>query len=473
MRKSWLFWLSSTASVLLIALLTLYGCGGEGGPIAPPPEGGVSPSRQFLDLLPEAQRDATYVGSQRCGTSGCHESKFTNWSKTHHAQVNVGCEQCHGPGSKHVDKPSEENILTGPKSQSPIVCAQCHGPIYEQWAASKHSQIVRTPVERAVENPGLYGKICMHCHSGLFRHDVTDAGIDFNAMPNEQIIQIAQHTLDLVPYTASCATCHSPHKQTGNLTDDGKEVQLRHAVFNTDTSQIGPGATVDQYVHFNHICAQCHNGRGANPSDAALERGTARPNMHDSNQFNMLMGIGGVEGSGPVQRNTAHAKVPGQCSHCHMPDSRHTFTVSFDKGCVPCHTAADAAERTRAVKSEILSALYALRTRMERWANDTFGDPALWDYTALLQEEGKTPPNQSQVPIQVKRARHNYYFVLRDACFGPHNAPYIRHLINIANQNLDQIGVSRGRVSTRVKEAYIRSVLEADLHRAQAAARRE
>lgn len=165
--------------------------------------------------------------------------------------------------------------------------------------------------------------------------------------------------------------------------------------------------------------------------------------MHDSNQMQMLMGFGGVEGTGAVERNTAHAQAPGQCSKCHMPDSRHTFTVSFDKGCAPCHTAADAAARAGQIKSEVLDLLVALRTRMEAWATTRFGDADFWDYTSVITAEGKTPPNQADVPIEIKRARHNYYFVIRSGDYGTHNAPYAKHLIGVANTNLDALTVPK------------------------------
>jgi len=60
------------------------------------------------------------------------------------------------------------------------------------------------------------------------------------------------------------------------------------------------------------------------------------------------------------------------------------MTVSYDKGCTPCHNPADASVRASAVKSEIQLALFALRERLRRWAQQQFGDPDLWDYTALL-----------------------------------------------------------------------------------------
>ena len=180
--------------------------------------------------------------------------------------------------------------------------------------------------------------------------------------------------------------------------------------------------------------------------------------MHSSNQYNMLMGIGGVEGSGVVERNTAHATAPGQCSHCHMPNADHTFTTKYDVSCAPCHTAADAAARVTSVRGQILDELYSMLVRLRGWSQTTFGDPDLWDYTSNIQAlvPPKTPPNQTLVPIQVKRARHNYFFIVRDACYGPHNAPYAEHLIRVANDNLDAVGAPNplgpSRGTTRATE---------------------
>jgi hypothetical protein len=78
---------------------------------------------------------------------------------------------------------------------------------------------------------------------------------------------------------------------------------------------------------------------------------------------------------------------------------------------------------------------------MQSWAQTTYGNPLYWEYTSTITAEGGTPPSQAGVPIEIKRARHNYYFVIRDACFGPHNAPYALHLIRVANDNLDALGV--------------------------------
>lgn len=308
----------------------------------------------------------------------------------------------------------------------------------------------------------------MACHSGLFRAEAIDGGKDIAAMTDEEIREIAEATLTTVPHSATCITCHNPHKQTGNLSQNAEEVQLRHKIFNSDTTQIGPGKTAAEFTTYDHACAQCHNGRGTNPADARLEAGTSRPSMHDSNQMQMLMGFGGVDGTGPVESNTAHANAAGQCVKCHMPDSRHTFTVSFDTGCAPCHTAADAAARASSIKTQTLSDLVALRTRMESWAKTKFGNVDYWEYTSTITAEGGTPPAQTQVPIEVKRARHNYYFIIRSGDYGVHNAPYAKHLLTVANTNLTSLGVAAAGKS-RLSTAENLAIIEGDKKRAMKA----
>lgn len=478
--KQWTLALASTAS-LLVGVFALQSCAGEGGSVGGGGGGNgggeSSLAQQFRALLPEAQASANFVGSDRCGD--CHGAAdradgdgnvFTHWQGTQHFEAGVGCEQCHGPGGAHAASPSESNILNLPDAANAVVCGQCHTQTYQEWEVSKHSDLIATPVEEAGQQPSRYGRQlrCMACHSGLAKVE-QEEGLDLGTLDDEGYLELSEDTINRVPHSATCVTCHNPHAKTGNLTDDGEDVQLWRATFSTDTTTVGPGALPAQTTAFDHICASCHNGRGANPADAALASGTARPNMHDSNQYNMLMGFGGVEGSGPVVRNTAHATTPGQCSHCHMPDARHTFTVSYDKGCQPCHTAADAAARVTSVRSQTISALFALRQRLEAWALAELGDEDFWEYTSTITGEGKTPPDQTLVPIEVKRARHNYYFVLRDKGFGPHNAPYANHLIAVANQNLDALSAPAA-VATEGRSAQDKlKVLEGDLKRTRVA----
>lgn len=468
MRSKWPITLFAAIPAIAVTL-ALQSCAGVGGPAVD--SGGLpSVTQAFLALLGPDQRSASYVGNDACSNTACHggvaDPVKDHFMLTKHADKGVSCERCHGPGGAHAAAPTKDNILTLPKAGSPVVCAQCHGPVHDQYNFSAHKSFVASPVQSASTSAAsTKSSRCLACHSGLFRATVYDRGKDIADFTDAELMQIAKDTVSSAPHSANCITCHDPHSQTGNVDSNGEEKQLRHKIFNTSTTDIAPGATPDKTTKYDHACAQCHNGRGTNPADTALNSGTSRPSMHDSNQMNMLMGFGGVEGTGPVLRNTAHAEAPGQCVKCHMPDSRHTFTVSYDKGCAPCHTAADAAARVNSTKSEMLDGLLALKNRLEAWATTTYSNSLFWDYSSLVQAEGFTPPNQAGIPIQIKRARHNYYFIVRSGDYGVHNAPYAKHLLNVANQNLDALSVpsalpSRSKMSKEEKLASIQQDLD-------------
>lgn len=547
-----------SAAVLATSVLLLLGCGGSGGPIPPPETGpGPSVSAQFLALLSDTQRGATYVGSaacQTCHSGDAHFNIFDNWSNTRHNQVKVGCEQCHGPGSAHVASQSRSAKITTASSRTlvgqgraagaktravgdeiltyasdishperditnPVVCGQCHGPTYDQWTASAHGEIVEDAVAGR-------SSTCLRCHSANTRvklinsrltykgiHEQTALDIDNNI--NNVVFKDSKQVDQLVAstqHTAVCVTCHAPHQKTNNLAMNGDQRQLRFSEFSTDVKNKDettgafwsfgvepefPIVNVKYYSTFAVVCASCHNGRGANGSDTALKITAApgssgqnvRPNMHDSPQFNTLVGIGGAFRAGhePVVATGSHTDVPGQCVHCHMPNRRHTFTVSFDTSCQPCHTTNDAASRAATIKSEILNKLTALRTRMENWAlnnpNPAFtgiADPTLrqqeWDYPALLSAETPPPPIVDQreppngvIPMEIKRARHNYYFVIRDKSLGVHNPFYLRALIQEANDNLDVLGVPRSVPRSSLSTQQMGQIIQRDILRSQLA----
>lgn len=462
--KRWSLAILSVVS-LGVGAFALWSCGGEGGPVGTPGGGGGGTNAAFLALLPSGQKGATYVGPEKCATchnnAGAIKSKskkghaitasltvkpfaggtYDEWHNTLHASKGVSCENCHGPGSIHAAAPATTNILTFPNLTSPAVCAQCHGPIADDWSSSLHAQLIPDPIQFTVASPGFVGPTrCVACHSGLVRVAVEN-GTDLGSISPTDITTLCNQTTNNVPYVASCVTCHDPHAKTGNLTVEGGEAQLRHPLSSTDTSQIVGGTTAATYTNFNHQCAECHNGRGVNASDAALTASTARPAMHLSNQYNMLVGEGGVEGSGSATKQTAHVNAVGQCAHCHMPGASHAFKTNYDTSCQPCHSTNDAAARAAALKTEISNSLYALETRLGNWASAKLGNSILWEYTTNIPA-GITPPDQSKVPIEIKRARHNYYFLVRDGSMGVHNSAYSRLLIQVANQNLDALGVA-------------------------------
>jgi len=470
-KKPWGLALVSLAT-LVVGAIALESCAGEGGPILPPGGGGGgSINAQFLALMPPGQHGASYVGPTPC--KNCHNGQgggnpvYHDWTQTKHFAKGVTCENCHGPASKHVANPTTANILTYPNSNNPVVCAQCHGPIANDWAQSPHAQLAGGgfPVMDAANDPEGAGKTqrCIVCHSGLMRGLHTENGDDILSLPDSEIVNVANETLNKVPFTASCATCHDPHKKLGNTNLAGEDVQLWHPEANTDITAVAPGTKPPSFTQFNQVCAECHNGWGANPTDASLNASTGRPSFHDGPQYNMLMGYSGVDNGGLGIGSTTHASMAGQCAKCHMPNSRHTFTVSLDTSCSPCHTPTDAANRAATIQAQTESSLLALQTRMSNWATKTFGFADYWEYTANISEANS--PDQNLIPIEVKRARYNYHFILNDRSLGPHNAAYTNRLIQVANANLDSIGIGPVSPTRNLPPSQMKAILFAELKR--------
>ena len=453
---------------LAAAITVLQSCGGQGGPTAPTGGGTTPVSEAFKALLPAAQQFATvtYVGSDACAT--CHNDPsnphFDQWKETAHYANNVTCERCHGPGSTHVAAPGTHdsqadmataNILTMPNVASPTVCAQCHTETYAQYKESKHFEIVASPAK----NTGT--SRCQECHSAITRVMSYDAvpPVDFDNLTAAQHTMINNQgypDLATVPHTAACVTCHNPHSVTGNLNADGEERQLRHATANTTDSAmlINPLPIVFQQV--NQLCGQCHQARGADSTDTGLRAKTTSPNVHDAPQFNMLLGVTGAEGAAtPVARTMAHTAAPGQCSHCHMGGGDHTWSATkFETGCAPCHDIAGAAARWPSTRDDVMNRLLALKQRMSRWAQSQTwgGNPGgvdAWMYSNSIPAGQNKPTNQTDtyVPIEIKRARHNYYFIIRDGSYGVHNHTYVSFLLDEAEIEMDNAGFPKAMVS--------------------------
>ncbi len=475
--------LLGTAIFLTAVLFVLAGCGGSGGPVVTPPDTGPSVSKAFLALLPAGQTGATYVGATQCIT--CHSTKqgdaepvdSTMWADTKHAQLSIGCEQCHGPGSKHNANPTEDNILTFPKITRSEVCAQCHGPKASDFATSPHAGYVEDEIETTSPS-----KTCFRCHSGSFRTEMIDAKLAAGKTPAEvdsEILaltsaQMLTYANDPATHTGgtkeseTCSGCHNPHKKTGilleNVDHTTLEVQLTRPPFSSDTSKIQPGTSVANYTTVDHLCGCCHNSRGGGNSDAYLAANTSRKSFHNGQQFNMLLGQGGYEPSAPTTRTSAHADIPSQCSKCHLANGSHTFTVSVDQSCNPCHTPQDAQARM-AIRSVNQLRLYNIKTRLETWAKATFGDKNVWDYTSNIVAPSVNP-GQGNIPAQIKGVRHNYWYVLIDKSFGIHNTYYTSYLLDVCDQLLDAVPGTRAATVKPTKqqlEAFARSEIARDL----------
>ncbi len=164
---------------------------------------------------PEATKPAGYVGSDTC--QGCHDDVFKAFQRNPHRVVEtakkykfetMACESCHGPGAKHAETTSAEDILNPAKmnpDKADRSCLKCHlnmptqvGRINGGHARSQVSCTACHQVHQGRDNlrprkASAINQDCAKCHTSVWaefqrphRHPLPEGGM-------------------------SCVDCHNPH----------------------------------------------------------------------------------------------------------------------------------------------------------------------------------------------------------------------------------------------------------------------
>ena len=146
------------------------------------------------DAKPAAPAALTTVGSETCQT--CHEDIFKAFAKNPHYVVEKlpargwqgkACESCHGPGSKHAESVSADDIRNPAKlsaAEADRTCLKCH--------LNHPSQINRTRSSHAKGGDVS----CVSCHT-MHKHGPGGSEPGFAPRKAETI-------------NKQCASCHSP-----------------------------------------------------------------------------------------------------------------------------------------------------------------------------------------------------------------------------------------------------------------------
>jgi len=185
-RRERLWWLAGGGTALALVLIS---CSTTRTIVAPPSIPG-----------------ATFVGTESCET--CHEDKTRDFHTATHARLTsdngkeIGCESCHGPGSKHVEAGGGRVGIINPR-RSPETCFQCHQDVRAQFALPHR-------------HPVLEGKIsCADCHEPHKGPALKSGGTQL-AGTNETCFKC--HSVQRGPFVfehealrQGCNTCHQPH----------------------------------------------------------------------------------------------------------------------------------------------------------------------------------------------------------------------------------------------------------------------
>ena len=198
-------------------------------------------------LAPPSIPGATFVGTKECAT--CHEKLVRDFRTADHAKlqakgknaVDMGCESCHGPGSKHVEAGGGKGLIVNPK-KSPETCYQCHLDKKAEFSLP-------------YTHPVSTGKVsCSDCHNPHKGNAVKGGGTQLNGK-NETCFQC--HKQQAGPFVFAhdavkegCTTCHSPHGSVNQKMLNERNLTLClkcHADANTPTAatpgKLGPSGS--------------------------------------------------------------------------------------------------------------------------------------------------------------------------------------------------------------------------------------
>ena len=159
-------------------------------------------------VVPPAIPGAEFVGMDAC--ADCHEEITRDFKTADHARLmakgpnapDLGCEGCHGAGSKHVDSGGEVATIVNP-GRSPETCYQCHINLKAQFSM---------PYAHPVDGVKM---TCSDCHDSHKGSSLKGGGTQLTSM-NDTCLQC--HTQQRGPFVfphdavrEGCTSCHTPH----------------------------------------------------------------------------------------------------------------------------------------------------------------------------------------------------------------------------------------------------------------------
>jgi DmsE family decaheme c-type cytochrome len=243
--------------------------------LAAAPQDPAKPAAKADTAKPEAAKPEAapaFAGSEACAT--CHEDIANAFAKNPHKRVDSGaglrfrglkdhaCESCHGPGQKHTESISAEDIRNPAKLTPGAVdkmCLTCH--------INQPTHVGRLESSHAKDQVA-----CTSCHkihangpAGLVARRTEAINAQCGGCHLSALAQFQKPSHHRVPEGAmSCVDCHNPHGSTRP-----KMTQVfasnEPGCLNCHGDKRGPFAFEHAPVRFES-CATCHEPHGsANP----------------------------------------------------------------------------------------------------------------------------------------------------------------------------------------------------------------
>jgi predicted CXXCH cytochrome family protein len=225
---------------------------------------------------------------------GCHTTgfKFAKangiWKRNNEGEIGVGCESCHGPGSRHVEEATDAlragrrlsagktaivNPLTDLNAeQATQVCGQCHGR-----GTHKEQPELAFPTDFLPGDTDLTSRFRLWSFSGA--SDRSESAFFWPndwASGNRQQLQDFTKSSHYTKAGMSCITCHAPHGGAEHAQLRLKPAELctgchsANGVAKTPSAEMYEGSEMQLA---GVACTDCHMARIGNRSRATSKSG--------------------------------------------------------------------------------------------------------------------------------------------------------------------------------------------------------
>jgi hypothetical protein len=379
--------------------------------------------------------------------------------------ANITCENCHGPGSQHIDVAFNTNAFNWPRlavSYDAGDCNQCHDDpthhIYgTEWLASAHAGGMNT---EATIPSGAGRDACVQCHTA----------IGFITAVSNRLSGGTVFAATNTAYNAiGCQTCHEPHGLTAP-TNDSHIIRVMNSVTFGDGTVITNGGE-------GNLCMTCHHSRNGSAVTNVVNYskgiptwygGTSSFGPHDGPQGDMIEGVNAITYGLSIPSSAHRLTVTNSCVGCHMQtlaandpglylSGGHTFEMSYN---VVSNGVTNKIDQV-AVCNQCHGQITTFNFPVEDYNGDGVIQGVQDEVQSLLNQLSMLLPSstnggnaggvvQTSLPTSTKwttnqlNAAYNWQFVSSDGSLGVHNAPFATGILKASIASLTGTSVAGG-----------------------------
>jgi DmsE family decaheme c-type cytochrome len=287
------------------------------------------PAGMRLPPVSSKQAGATYIGDDTCLT--CHEKQKQGYAGTMHGRTDhprapgarMGCETCHGPGSKHAEEETIPGLIRAfvkePPRDANETCLSCHQRgTHALWEGSAHDS---------------RNLSCVTCHSvHAFKSEKaqlkTARPMDTCATCHRDKVAKVDRSghMPLREGKMDCSTCHNPHGST-NVKQLRKGDSIAESCTSCHADKRGP--FLWEHAPTRDGCTTCHDPHGSSNERMLVTKPPILcQRCHVATRHPSTIYDGALIGSAPTPSVRIYARSCVTC-HSNVHGSNHPSGQRF------------------------------------------------------------------------------------------------------------------------------------------------